>query len=292
MYQDTLNLTKMLRHFKPSLDVNDEVGGGAPAHWIATLPPDAQKLFPEDVAKDPNFTKYKTTEEFVKGHRSLVETVGKKGVIIPGEKATPEEMSAFYETLGRPKKPEDYKFTPNDKLHPSVKSDPEREKWFRGVAHELGLSAKAADALNAKYGEMVSAQITAQETAKAEGMAKATEALKKEWGDNYDANLTAAATLVERIGGDGAREAFGDLGSNPEVLKLLHKISGAISEDSFSKILNPGQGGGETDAQKVALGKIEEIKANKAHALHNENDPKHDEAVEEWKKLHAEAYPS
>ena len=51
---------------------------------------------PAEAKTDPSFTKYKTGEDFVKGHKSLVEMIGKKGVIVPGESAGEEEYATFH----------------------------------------------------------------------------------------------------------------------------------------------------------------------------------------------------
>lgn len=258
--------------------------------WLDTLPEETRNAIPEEYRNDQNVTKYKTMDEFFKGHKNLVETVGKKGVILPGEKADPKEWEPVYNALGRPEKPEGYKLTMPDKLHPSIKPTPESQADFFKEAHAAGISNKAADRLNSWYLTKISQLMSDQDALSQKAKDDAAASLTKEWGAETENNLKAAKMFVERIGGKDAVDAFGDLGNNPTVLKLIHKLSSSIGEDTISKII--GGKGVETGTEaETAIKAIEEIKANKAHAWHNENDPKHDDAIKEMQALYAKAYP-
>ena len=283
---DTLNRLK--RYLKPIMNQRGEVT----TSWIDTLPEETRTAIPEDFRKDPNVTKYKDLPEFLKGHRNAVEAIGKKGVIVPTEKATPEEWNKFYNELGRPEKPDGYKFNVQaDKLHPSIKLTPENTKRLAEAFHQHGIPQAQADKLVNWYLSDISAVLAAQDEASATAVKQGQEALAKEWGDKMDANLAQTKLFVERVGGKEAVDAFGDLGSNPAVLKMLHKLSSAIGEDTINKIIT-GHGTTSSSEQEAILKQINEIKANKAHAYWNENDPKHDEAVREMKALYEKAYPN
>lgn len=258
--------------------------------WLDTLPEETRNAIPEEYRNDQNVTKYKTMDEFFKGHKNLVETVGKKGFILPDEKADPKEWDKVYNTLGRPEKPEGYKLTMPDKLHPSIKPTPESQSDFFKEAHAAGISNKAADRLNAWYLNKLSGVLTAQDEVTTSTRKAARETLTKEWGAEADNNLKATKAFVERIGGKDAADAFGELGDNPQVLKFLHKLSASIGEDTISKIIG-GKGVDRGTEQEQAKKQIEEIKANKAHAYYDENNLKHDEAVKEVTALYAKAYP-
>lgn len=258
--------------------------------WLDTLPEETRNAIPEEYRNDQNVTKYKTMDEFFKGHKNLVETVGKKGVILPGEKADPKEWEPVYNALGRPEKPEGYKLTMPEKLHAAIKPTPESQAEFYKAAHALGLSNKAADGLNAWYLQKLSGIMTAQDEATANNRKTASELLTKEWGAEAENNLKATKAFVERIGGKDSAAAFGELGDNPTVLKFLHKLSASIGEDTINKII----GGKSVDTgteQDQAKKAIEEIKANKAHAYWDENNAKHGEAIKEMQALYTKAYP-
>lgn len=281
--------------FKPMLlraaDGTGGGDGGTATSWVDTLPEETRNAIPEEFRKDPNVTKYKDVGEFFKGHRSLVETIGKKGIILPGKDAKPEEWHPIYEALGRPKKSDEYKLTMPENLHPSIKPTPESQKAFFDTAHKLGLSNSQANELNGWYMSLLSKSLGDQDAHAAAETKAATEALKKEWGDKYDDNLKAASNFVERVAGPDGIADFGDLGNKPGVLKTLHKLSAAIGEDTIAKIIG-GKGGDSSGSEgEKALKEIEEIRANKSHAYHNESDAKHDEAVQHMKKLYGIAYP-
>ena len=143
--------------------------------WLDTLPEETRNAIPEEYRGDPNVTKYKDIGEFFKGHKNLVETVGKKGVIVPGEKADPKEWEPVYNALGRPEKPEGYKITMPEKLHASIKPTPESQAEFHKIAHSLGLSNKSADGLNAWYLQKLSMAMTAQDEVTASNRKTASE---------------------------------------------------------------------------------------------------------------------
>lgn len=258
--------------------------------WLDTLPEETRNAIPEEYRQDPNVTKYKDIGEFFKGHKNLVETVGKKGIILPGEKSDPKDWDPVYNALGRPEKPEGYKLNTPEKLHPSIKPTPESQAEFYKTAHALGFTNKQADGLNAWYLQKLSEMQTAQDELSKKEKEEAAALLTKEWGADTENNLKSAKAFVERLGGKEALEAFGDLGNKAQVIKFLHKLSSSIGEDTINKVIG-SKGGASTSETELIIKQIEEVKANKAHAYWNENDPKHDEAVKEMKALYEKAYP-
>jgi hypothetical protein len=243
----------------------DGAGGGS---WIDTLPAETQTAIAEEDRKDPAVTKYKTLPEFVKGHRNAQELLGKKGVILPTEKSTPQEVEQFWTALGRPGKAEEYKLTELKDLHPSIVRTPESQKKFFEAAHKFGFTNKQADELNRWYLSEVSAGVMAQEKAFKEDNEKASAALRTEWGKDYDQNFANAKAFVMRAGGQAALDAFGDIGSNPAVLKVLAVAGKAFAEDNFRGL---GGAAGASDAQK----QIDTINADRAHPYWDDNHADH-----------------
>jgi hypothetical protein len=243
------------------------------------------ETIPEDIRKDPNISKYKTLEELAKGHLETIKLIGKKGVIIPGEGATQEEIDKFQIALGRPVKPEEYKFTPVENLHPDIKITPESENAYKGIAHKIGLSQAQADNLNKWFLETVSAGLTVQANLEETAMKEAETKLRQEWGANFDTNLALAKRLVDKFGGKEGTDAFGDLGNNPAVLKILASIGKKLSEDSiehtgFSDLATSTQ-----DAKK----RIDIIE--KEIMKMSQNDPEYPKLVKERMELYKIAYP-
>jgi hypothetical protein len=241
---------------------------------------------PEEFKSDPSINKYKSPEEFAKGHQNLAKLVGSKGVIIPKDDAPQEEKDRFFEALGRPKDAKEYKLVVPDKLHPEIKITPQSEELFKGAAYKLGLTNAQAAQLNQWYLSSVSAALQSRDKVEMEQVKKAETALRAEWGADYDKKLSMSIRMVEKFGGKDAIDAFGNLGNNPVVLKTIANMAAKFSEDSIDRF---GVESLTVDAQG-AKQKIAEIQSaprtgDNAHPYWNENHPKHQEAVKEMTKL-------
>lgn len=235
--------------------------------------------------KDSPVGKYKTIGEVFKGYGEAQKLIGAKGVIIPGEKATPEEWDKFHNTLGRPEKPDGYKLTPIENLHPELKITPEVENGFKAFMHKHGLTGKQAEGLYKEYFGMISQSLVKRDEKATADKHTAETALRAELGGEYDNGVNKAKRLVEKFGGNDAREAFGDLGNNPVVLRTLVNISKQFSEDGFIKGSDI-----KTSEIKDAQQKITEINLNKTHPFWVQG-PGHDEAVKEMQRLMGIVFP-
>ena len=236
--------------------------------------------------KDSPVGKYKTVGELAKGYTEAQKLIGAKGVILPGEKATPEEVEKFYNTLGRPEKPDGYKLSPLEKLHPELKITPESEAGFKALVHKHGLTAKQADGLYKEYFGMISQSLTKRDEGMLASKHEAEKALRTDWGANYDKNLAGAKRLIDKFGGEGGREGFGDIGNNPKVLKTLANIAKQFSEDGFIKG-NDVKSSEVADAQK----QLTAILLNKDHPYWKAGAG-HAEAVAEYARLQAIVTPN
>ena len=229
--------------------------------------------------------KYKTIGEAFKGGAEVEKLVGAKGVIVPGEKATPEEWDKFHNTIGRPEKPDGYKLSPIENLHSELKITPEVEIGFKTLAHKHGLTGRQADGLYKEYFGMISNSLTQRDEKTSAEKHTAETALRNEWGGDFDLNLNKAKRLIEKYGGANARESFGELGNNPMVLKTLANIAKKFSEDGFIK------GDAVTNSEtKEAQQKITDINLNKTHPFWVQG-PGHEEAVKEMARLMAIVHP-
>jgi hypothetical protein len=256
---------------------------------IDTLPEEIRTTLSPEIVADQNITKYKNIPDLLNGHINLSKMISAKGVIVPKDDAKPEEWDKFYNTLGRPEKADGYKLSEMKELHPSIKVTPESTKAFFDLAHKAGFTAKQADMINQWYLGSVSQQLKAQDQAWNDKVVAAETALKTKWGQDYEKNVTLAKTLVAKAGGQAVIDGLGEAVNNPAVLEFLAKIGGHFAEDDF-KSLGVTQQAAAPNAD--AIKKIEEIKGNKEHAYWNANDPKHNDAVEEVRKLYEIAYPN
>ena len=246
---------------------------------------------------DPEFNKYKTPQEFYKGYREKVALIGRKGIIVPAPDAKPEEQEKFLNSLGRPEKPDGYKYEVPKDIHASIKVTPEATANFNAIAHKTGLTNTQANALNGWYLGQVSQILKDQEKAETVAAQTAETALRAEWKDQFDAKRNAVADLILKAGGQAAIDAMGGvngLGNNPHLLKALGVIAGMLSEDQIKNLKGPGGGGpGGNETQEQAAAKIKEMETvgSEAHkALMDEKNPKHDEMVKERTRLYKIAY--
>ena len=178
--------------------------------------------------------KFKSMDDLVK---SAMEADSKLGgmVSIPKDDASPEEQQAFYEKLGVPKTPEEYKLTVQGK---SV-SESELAEW-RKSAHELHLNQKQAQAFVDKATKNVQ-DISASYKAKMVEGAKQTEAaFRQEFGAKYDqfhsTMLRGWKTVASQLGAS-AKELSKELdesglGNSPHFARMLYKIGTIVQEDS------------------------------------------------------------
>ena len=250
-----------------------------------TQSPELESMEIPETYKDSPVGKYKTVGEVFKGYGEAQKLIGAKGVIVPGENATEEEQGKFYNSLGRPEKAEGYKLSPLENLHPEVKITPETEAGFKNLVHKHGLTAKQADGLYKDYFGMMSSSLTKRDEKTNADKHEAEKALRTEWGGEYDNNVNKTKRLIDKFGGNDAREAFGDLGNNPVVLRTLANISKKFSEDGFVK----GDKQINVEANE-AQKKITEILVNKDHAYWKQG-PGHAEALDEMKRLQAIVNP-
>lgn len=248
---------------------------------------------------DPNFNKYKTADEFYKGYRNLIETVGKKGVIVPDDKSKPEDVEKFYNTIGRPEKPEGYKISPLENLHKSIEITPDSVAGYQMLAHKHGLTQKQADGLNKDYLSMMNKVAVENERLEIEAAKASEEKLKGEWGSKFEANRDAIARAIIIAGGQEALDAMGGVngyGNNPVILRALGNLVSLIGEDSMNTFKAErgagsasGSGGNETPDQAVA--KIQAMESDPHGAFLDAKHPDHAKAHEERTRLYKIAFP-
>ena len=120
----------------------------APATDATTTPPvDWKASLPEDLRTDPSLTDIKDVGNLAKSYINGQKLIGKNRIALPDEKATDEEMSAFYSQVGRPEKSDGYQFGDRPELPEGMEYDEGFETQFKDMAYQSGLSAKQAKAI-------------------------------------------------------------------------------------------------------------------------------------------------
>jgi hypothetical protein len=227
----------------------------APADdWRATLPDDLKAL--------PQAQKYATPADLLKGYVEAEKMIGRKGVQIPGENATPEEQAAFRAALGVPDAPDAYGLKAPEGVPAEVWSD-DAAKAFAAKAHEAGLTTAQAQAVAGWWAGTVAEQAKAAEDAAVAAREEATAAMKTEWGGQFNAKLDLAKRALDQFGGKAVAEIMTDtgLGNHPDVVRMFARIGEAIAEDK------PAGMGGESAPV---------VNDPRAKAMAIINDPKSD----------------
>lgn len=238
----------------------------------------------EDMRGEKSLEVIKDFPSLVKGYVEGQKLSGKKGLVVPGEGASEDEVNAFHTAIGRPEKASDYKFE-RVKLPEGMVADEKMEGVFRDIAHKHGLNQTAASAIVSGINNYMIEGFNTNSKSIEENQKESVKLLKTIWGKDYDANFKLAETAFKSFAPDAeTQEMFGELGNNPAVIRTFQKIGQAMSEDK----LKGGDGGGVgVDAQK----KIKEIKLDTKHPFNVINHPKHEEAVAEMQVLYKQAYP-
>ena len=204
-------------------------------------------VIPEKYKDEKALSNFTSMDDFVKSYLSAQRLVGANKVAIPNKMATDEDWEEVYSKLGRPAKPEDYKYSFSEE---EINQD--QLKNFNETAHRIGLLPKQAERIIKFYNEMnTQAEVDNQKMYEA----KQTEAmadLKKEFGPTYTKRLDQAKKLAtETLGNemlnntvlkDGTR-----LGDSVEVIKAFSMLADKLSEDEIIK----GEGTGYQTASEI-----------------------------------------
>lgn len=236
----------------------------------------SMEVLPEEMRKDSTISKFKNVSELGKGYVEAQK-------MISGIKKAPENA-------------EGYKFTAMSNLNPNLKTEGILTQ-FKGIFHKAGIANESADIVQQEVLSVLSNGMAQQEKAKADLAAKNETALRQVWGAEFDKKFDLVVNTLARAGGQEAMnetEAISKaMKGSPVLLKALGNVFSMLSEDSIGKL---GEGTTEkqitekTEAQGKIQSVMKEITADPKHPYHDSKNPKHDEFMTEWKRLHEVAF--
>ena len=206
-----------------------------------------KEVIPEKYKDEKALANFTSMDDFVKSYLSAQRLVGANKVAIPNKMATDEDWEEVYSKLGRPAKPEDYKYSFSEE-----DINPDQLKNFNETAHRIGLLPKQAERIIKFYNEMnTQAEVDNQKLFEEKQTVAMTD-LKKEFGPTYTKRLDQAKKLAtETLGNemlnntvlkDGTR-----LGDSVEVIKAFSMLADKLSEDEIIK----GEGTGYQTASDI-----------------------------------------
>ena len=236
-------------------------------------------LIPEDYKDEKSLQNFSTMDDFVKSYLSAQKLVGANKVAIPNKMATDEDWDEVYKKLGRPEKPDDYKYSFKDD---EINQD--QLKSFNETAHRIGLLPKQAERIIKFYNELNEQQQADQLKVFEEKQVEAMSNLKKEFGPTYNKRLDQAKKLATETLGtemlnntilkDGSR-----LGDNVSVIKAFSMLADKLSEDEIIK----GEGTGYVTASEIEK-EISEL-TEEGSPYWNKTHPNHKKTVDQVFKL-------
>lgn len=242
------------------------------AAGVAT--PSWRDSLPEDLKSNATLGLYSDVASLAKAHVHTQALVGKKGVFVPGDKATDEEWGNFYKSIGVPDA-DKYAITP-----PEGKSVNENMiNWFKENAQKNGLLPKQAQNLLNNYLEFEEQNISSKvKEIDTEAQEQLTN-LKKEWGEGYGKQIALAKLAVNELGGPDFGKYLEEtgLGNDVQIVKLMSKVGKLLGED---KLRGDGSGnfGKTPEESKKAIG---QIMNDKNSPYWDANHPGHKQAVAE-----------
>ena len=238
-----------------------------------------KEVIPEKYKDEKALANFTSMDDFVKSYLSAQRLVGANKVAIPNKMATDEDWEEVYSKLGRPAKPEDYKYSFGEE-----EIDQNALQNFNETAHRIGLLPKQAERIIKFYNEMnTQAEVDNQKLFEEKQTVAMTD-LKKEFGPTYTKRLDQAKKLAtETLGNemlnntvlkDGTR-----LGDSVEVIKAFSMLADKLSEDEIIK----GEGTGYQTASDIEK-EISELTED-GSPYWNKTHPNHAKTVDRVFKL-------
>lgn len=234
---------------------NTALGGmtqqGDPAAVSSTSTPDSQATqtdqapawmaqLSKDLQADEGLRGFKKIDELAQsykkasGEKAELEKKLAEVTPVPSKDAPKEVWDKFFSTLGKPETPDKYEFKREGDLA-SVKDNPDFDKSFKQLSHELNLTTDQANALYNRLGNQgLAMQKALAERTKQEAESCKQE-LQKQWGRDYDTKIAETLKTAKTFFGesDWAKVEASGLGNSPTFMARLAGISKVISEDKF-----------------------------------------------------------
>lgn len=266
--------------------VAEVVADAAVAQSVAN---DWRTGIPEEIRGHKSLEHIGDVGSLAKSYVNAQSMIGADKVAIPGKHATDEDWAEVHRKLGRPDSPDGYEL--DNAMPEGVDASDDMLNWFKGAAHEAGLTPQQAQKLLGGYNQMLG-NITGNDEGQVQQLRETTETeLKKEYGAAFADRLGHAKAATLQFGAsemvateegnvpisfvDQLMLADGrSLGDHPEMIKMMVNVSqfinSKIGEDSLVGVKTTG-GLSPDDARS----KLAEIRApgtpywDQRHPEHN-----------------------
>lgn len=193
-----------------------KAGGGKPQSpgWKSGLS--------AEVKDNPLFKDMSTVTDLAQAHIALNQRMA-GSITKPGDKATKEELDAYYMALGKPQDTNGYQFDPNT-LPEALRQDKDYDAYMRQTFYDANLTSAQAALIHERLGKRMQEglkAVEAQKQAATEAIKKETiSALSKELGQQFPVKLQAANAAMTVVGRD---IGFPNLGAEAKKDGVIHK---------------------------------------------------------------------
>ncbi len=260
-------------------------GGGQTQTWRDSLPQEIRGEKSFDVFKGEKWEEVGPVmaKSYLEGQKKFGNAIW-----MPKEDATREEKRKFYtdiyNKLGRPEKPDGYKYDKPFFVSPDIEWDSGMEKEFLGVAHKIGLNSQQVQELVNWQGKWMENRASGARKQAEETM----NALKKEWGSDYNNKMELGFRLLSNREGelDFNGEELVDfvnqtkIGNHPVFIKFISAIAPYFAEAGYIDGRIAGQMSADDYEKKIVA-----MMGDKTHPLNDLSHPGHNAAVEEYTRL-------
>ncbi|MDR1239560.1 MAG: hypothetical protein LBK27_05570 [Treponema sp.] len=216
---------------KPAAEAGN--GGGAGGGTEGAKAPAWHEQLPPELKGNAGLAEYQKVGDMAK---ALLDLKGKAGVNLPGEKAGPEELAAFWEKLGRPKEAGAYSFA----------KDRENAEIAR-MAHAANLTESQAAALFQQLKTFGASRMQETRQAQTAELAETEQKLKAEFGSRYAEKVEFLKRGLAAAGRNvGAALQNAGIAGNPDIVRAFIRYGELTAESG-------GARGGSAERQKSLM---------------------------------------
>jgi hypothetical protein len=215
---------------------------------------------PEEIRGHKSLEHITDVGALAKSYVNAQSMIGADKLAIPGKHATDEDWGEVYRRLGRPDAPDGYEL--DNEMPEGIEQSDDMLSWFKGAAHEAGLTPSQAQKLLGGYNQFLGTQVGAGEGQIQQMRETAEVELKKEYGAAYADRINNGNAAMQEFGSAELSEiqlADGRLlGDHPGIIKMMVNVSEFINSKIGEDVLagNKSSGGLTPDDAKAKLSEI------------------------------------
>ena len=216
---------------------------------------------PEEIRGHKSLEHISDVGALAKSYVNAQSMIGADKVAIPGKHATDEDWGEVYRKLGRPDSPDGYELA--NELPEGAEASDEMLGWFKGAAHEAGLTPQQAQKLLGGYNEFLGGMMGSDDGQVQEARANAEVELKKEYGQAFDDRMAVGKGVLDNFSSIPIEE-FEDLtlsngmklGDHPAIIKTMVNIGQymkeKMGEDTLAGVKTTGGLSPNEASEKIA----------------------------------------